>query len=98
VDTSGIGKVKVEGEIHGGGRAYLGRLPLQGKCVLEMGTASGFLCFVVARRARQCRQASLSHELASRDQAALDRLARHRAGYNRRPVAPGPRYWNSEGD
>lgn len=44
MDLPGYGRVGGEWDLRGGEDAYLGHVPLQGKRVLELGTASGFLC------------------------------------------------------
>ena len=44
MDLPGHGRVGGEWDLRGGEDAYLGNVPLQGKRVLELGTASGFLC------------------------------------------------------
>lgn len=46
----GHGVVEGEWDLRNGVDDYLGRVPLNGKRVLEMGTASGFLCFEMEKR------------------------------------------------
>jgi len=50
VDLPGIGLMRGEWDLRGGVDAYLGHEPVAGKRVLELGTASGFLCFEMERR------------------------------------------------
>lgn len=50
VDVPGVGVVPGEWDLRAGVDEYLGRVPLAGKRVLEMGTASGFLCFEMEKR------------------------------------------------
>ncbi len=50
MDVPGYGLVTGEWDIRGGVDRYLGDEPLAGKRVLEVGTASGFLCFEMERR------------------------------------------------
>lgn len=45
IDIPGYGVVKGEWDLRGEERAYLGDVNFKGKRVLEVGTASGFLCF-----------------------------------------------------
>jgi hypothetical protein len=44
MDIPGYGPVKGEWDLRGHEAEYLGNVPLQGKRVLELGTASGYLC------------------------------------------------------
>jgi len=44
MDLPGYGEVGSEWDLRGGEEAYLGGVSFQGKRVLELGTASGFLC------------------------------------------------------
>jgi hypothetical protein len=44
MDLPGYGEVGEEWDLRGGEEAYLGGVSLQGKRVLELGTASGYLC------------------------------------------------------
>ena len=50
VDVPGVGTVPGEWDLRAGVDDYLGRVPLAGKRVLELGTASGFLCFEMEKR------------------------------------------------
>jgi len=50
MDLPGVGTVEGEWDIRGHEREYLGHLSVEGKRVLEMGTASGFLCFYMERQ------------------------------------------------
>jgi SAM-dependent methyltransferase len=49
-DVPGHGTIEGEWDLRGGVDAYLGDEPVQGRRVLEVGTASGFLCFEMERR------------------------------------------------
>ncbi len=48
-DVPGHGVVEGEWDLRAGAAEYLGNVDLRGKRVLEMGTASGFLCFHMER-------------------------------------------------
>jgi hypothetical protein len=50
MDVPGHGLMEGEWDLREGVDAYLGRIGLQGKRVLEVGTASGFLCFAMEKR------------------------------------------------
>lgn len=50
MDLPGYGEVGSEWDLRGGEEAYLGGIPFQGKRVLELGTASGFLCHYMEGR------------------------------------------------
>src|SRR5262249_24403861 len=50
MDLPGYGRVEGEWDLRGGVDEYLGGVDLRGKRVLEMGTASGFLCFEMEKR------------------------------------------------
>ncbi|MDX6554997.1 MAG: hypothetical protein QOD86_1192 [Miltoncostaeaceae bacterium] len=50
MDVPGHGTVEGEWDLRGRVDQYLGGVPLAGKRVLEIGTASGFLCFEMERR------------------------------------------------
>ena len=50
VDLPGYGRVEGQWDLREGARDYLGGIPLAGKRVLEIGTASGFLCFWMERQ------------------------------------------------
>ena len=49
MDVPGHGVVEGAWDLRGGASRYLGDVEFRGKCVLEMGTASGFLCFHMER-------------------------------------------------
>jgi hypothetical protein len=49
MDIPGYGAVEGEWDLRGGEAAYLGHVDLRGKRVLEIGTASGFMCFHMER-------------------------------------------------
>ena len=49
MDIPGYGAVEGEWDLRGGEAAYLGQVDLRGKRVLEIGTASGFMCFHMER-------------------------------------------------
>lgn len=50
MDVPGHGLVAGEWDLRDGVDAYLGHEPVRGRRVLEVGTASGFLCFEMERR------------------------------------------------
>ncbi|HEY4442105.1 MAG TPA: hypothetical protein VGN14_16725, partial [Candidatus Elarobacter sp.] len=50
MELPGVGTVEGEWDLRTGVDAYLGGEELRGKRVLEIGTASGFLCFAMERR------------------------------------------------
>lgn len=50
IDLPGLGTVAADWDLRGGVDDYLGRVPLAGKRVLELGTASGFLAFEMEKR------------------------------------------------
>jgi len=49
MDIPGHGTVAGEWDLRAGVADYVGRVPVRGKRVLELGTASGFLCFQMER-------------------------------------------------
>jgi hypothetical protein len=49
MEIPGYGIVQGEWDLRGGEADYLGKVRLEGKRVLEIGTASGFLCFAMER-------------------------------------------------
>lgn len=49
MEIPGHGVVQGEWDLRGGEQDYLGRVDLRGKRVLELGTASGFLCFAMEK-------------------------------------------------
>ena len=53
MDVPGYGHVEGEWDLRGKESEYLGRIPLKGKRVLEVGTASGFLCFYMENQGAQ---------------------------------------------
>ena len=50
MELPGIGLVEGQWDLRGNVDAYLGHVDVRGKRVLELGTASGFLCFEMERR------------------------------------------------
>ncbi len=50
IDLPGLGTVAADWDLRGGVDDYLGHVPLAGKRVLELGTASGFLAFEMEKR------------------------------------------------
>jgi SAM-dependent methyltransferase len=50
IDLPGVGTVEGEWDLRGGVDAYLGHQNWNGKRVLELGTASGYLCFAMEER------------------------------------------------
>ena len=50
IDLPGLGTVPGEWDLRGGLDDYLGGVSVRGKRVLEVGTASGFLCFAMEQR------------------------------------------------
>ncbi|HEX3464299.1 MAG TPA: hypothetical protein VHS78_09665 [Candidatus Elarobacter sp.] len=63
MDVPGVGLVRGEWDLRGGVDAYLGDEPVTGKRVLEVGTASGFLCFEMERRGAEV----VAYDLGSGD-------------------------------
>jgi len=53
MDLPGYGRVKGEWDLRGTEAQYLGGISLEGKRVLEVGTASGFLCFYMEKQGAQ---------------------------------------------
>jgi SAM-dependent methyltransferase len=53
MDVPGHGRVDGEWDLRGKESQYLGGIPLKGKRVLEIGTASGFLCFYMEGQGAQ---------------------------------------------
>jgi len=49
MEIPGYGEVEGEWDLRGGEAAYLGNVDVRGKRVLEIGTASGFMCFYMER-------------------------------------------------
>jgi hypothetical protein len=62
VDLPGHGLMKGEWDLRGGVDSYLGYEPLKGKRVLEIGTASGYLCFEMEKRGAEVVGYDLSEE------------------------------------
>ncbi len=50
MEVPGHGVIEGKWDLRGDVDSYLGRVPLQGKRVLEIGTASGFVCFSMEQR------------------------------------------------
>jgi hypothetical protein len=50
MEVPGHGVIEGEWDLRAGVDSYLGRVPLEGKRVLEVGTANGFLCFSMEQR------------------------------------------------
>lgn len=63
MDLPGYGVVQGQWDLRGNVDAYLGHVDLKGKRVLEVGTASGFLCFEMEKRGA---------EVVAYDLSALD--------------------------
>jgi SAM-dependent methyltransferase len=63
MDVPGHGLVEGEWDLRGGVDTYVGREPVAGKRVLEIGTASGFLCFEMERRGAEV----VAYDLAAGD-------------------------------
>jgi SAM-dependent methyltransferase len=62
MDIPGHGTVQGEWDLRGRVDEYLGGVPLAGRRVLEVGTASGFLCFEMERRGAEVVALDLSAE------------------------------------
>lgn len=62
MDVPGYGHVEGEWDLRGRETEYLGSVPLEGKRVLEIGTASGFLCFHMERQGAEVVAYDLSQE------------------------------------
>jgi hypothetical protein len=62
MDVPGYGHVEGEWDLRGREGQYLGNIPLKGKRVLEIGTASGFLCFYMEKQGAEVVAYDLSHE------------------------------------
>ncbi|MGA2384145.1 MAG: hypothetical protein ABSB75_00225 [Candidatus Limnocylindrales bacterium] len=60
MDLPGHGLVEGEWDLRGGVDAYLGFVPLKGKRILEVGTASGYLCFEMEKRGAEVVACDLS--------------------------------------
>jgi SAM-dependent methyltransferase len=64
VELPGLGLVQGEWDLRAGVEAYLGGVELRGKRVLELGTASGFLCFEMERRGAEV----VAYDLSAQDE------------------------------
>jgi len=62
MDVPGHGLVEGEWDLRDGIRAYLGEVELEGKRVLEVGTASGFVCFAMEKQGAEVVAFDLSPE------------------------------------
>jgi len=62
MDIPGYGEVEGEWDLRGGELAYLGQLDVRGKRVLEVGTASGYMCFHMERSGAEVVAFDLSPE------------------------------------
>lgn len=62
MEIPGYGVVRGEWDLRDGIRAYLGKVDLRGKRVLEMGTANGFICFHMEREGADVVAYDLSDE------------------------------------
>jgi hypothetical protein len=64
MDIPGYGHVEGEWDLREGIHDYLGRVNLRGKRVLELGTASGFVCFSMERQGAEVIAYDLSEDQA----------------------------------
>jgi hypothetical protein len=64
LEIPGHGLVEGEWDLRAGAEAYLGGVDFRGRRVLEVGTASGFLCFTMERRGAEVVAFDLSPEYA----------------------------------
>lgn len=64
MDIPGVGTVDGEWDLRGGIAAYLGNVDLSGKRVLELGTASGYVCFAMEKQGAEVVAYDLSPEMA----------------------------------
>jgi hypothetical protein len=62
MNIPGYGEVQGEWDLRGGVDKYVGGIDFRGKRVLEVGTASGFLCFEMERRGAEVVTYDLSEE------------------------------------
>src|ERR1700756_1234514 len=62
MDIPGYGHVKGQWDIRGSVHEYLGGVDFRGKRVLEVGTASGFVCFYMERQGAEVVAYDLSEE------------------------------------
>jgi SAM-dependent methyltransferase len=60
MEVPGLGVVEGEWDLRAGVEAYLGGVDVRGKRVLEVGTASGFLCFAMEQRGAEVVACDLS--------------------------------------
>lgn len=79
MDIPGHGEVTGEWDLRGGVDSYLGGVDFRGKRVLELGTASGFLCFEMEKRGAEVVSYDLAEDgewdivpYAGQDYAAMD--------------------------
>jgi SAM-dependent methyltransferase len=63
MDIPGYGHVEGNADLRGRERKYLGGVDFQGKRVLEIGTASGFLCFYMEKQGAEV----VSYDLSEKD-------------------------------
>ena len=63
MDVPGFGTIQGEWDLRGREHEYLGGVSLQGKRVLEMGTANGFLCFYMEKQGASV----TAYDLSERD-------------------------------
>jgi hypothetical protein len=75
MDIPGHGLVPGEWDLRGGVDDYLGHADLRGKRVLEVGTASGFLCFEMERRGADV----VAYDLSDRQEWDMVPYARYDA-------------------
>ena len=64
IDLPGIGEQKGEWDLRGEVDSYLGGVSVEGRRVLELGTANGFLCFEMERRGAEV----VAHDLGEDDE------------------------------
>ncbi|NCC50202.1 MAG: hypothetical protein EOM20_03205 [Spartobacteria bacterium] len=62
IDLPGHGVIEGEWDLRAGVDEYLGHVPLDGRRVLEVGTANGFLCFAMEARGAEMVAYDLSDE------------------------------------
>jgi hypothetical protein len=72
MELPGHGLVKGEWDLRDGVAEYLGSVDLAGKRVLEIGTASGFLCFAMEKRGAEV----VAHDLSPEQSADIVPFAR----------------------
>lgn len=64
IDLPGYGCIEGQWDLRAGIDAYLGSVPLRGKRALDLGTASGFVCFHMERQGAEVVAFDLSEEYA----------------------------------